>query len=113
MHTLAPMEQNNNRQTQELSVKYLEQVAEVLKMLAHPHRLRIIELLEAAGEAPVHVLINQLGLSQPVTSSHLRKMKQLGLVAAVRNGREVNYHVADRRALSILNCIRSTRSNDL
>ncbi len=94
----------------ELTVEYLDRVARMLKLLAHPHRLRIVEALDALGASPVHVLMERLDLPQAPTSQHLNLMRRAGLVEAKRKGREIWYDIADRRCLNILNCIRSKRS---
>ena len=81
-------------------------MAQVLKLLAHPHRLKIIEILESEDEAPVHVIVERLGLPQGATSQHLNQMRRANLINAERRGKEVWYQIADRRSLTILNCIR-------
>ena len=88
-----------------LSAEILGRMAQVLRLLAHPDRLRIIEILEA-GAAPVHGVVDGLGLPQAATSQHLNQMRRIGLVTAERRGKEVWYAIADPRSLSILNCIR-------
>jgi len=90
----------------ELSIEDLSRMAQVLKLLAHPQRLRIIEMLESVDNAPVHDIVNHLGLSQAATSQHLNQMRRVGLVEAERRGKEVWYGISDRRSISILNCIR-------
>lgn len=92
-----------------LSPELLRRVSEVLRLLAHPQRLRIVEILEHHGEAPVHDIVRELGLPQGATSQHLNLMKRVALVESERRGREVWYRVADRRALAILACIRKGR----
>lgn len=89
-----------------LSAELLERAAGVLKLLAHPQRLKLVEFLEAQKEAPVHEIMAHLGLPQAVTSQHLNQMKRVGLVRSSRRGREVWYGIADPRCLRILNCIR-------
>jgi len=89
-----------------LSHKVLARMAHVLKLLAHPHRLKIIEVLESANEAPVHAIMERLALSQGATSQHLNQMRRANLIGAERRGKEVWYRITDRRALTILNCIR-------
>lgn len=84
----------------------LEQVAETLRILAHPCRLKIIELLEHKKQAPVYELAKELGLPQAATSHHLGHMKRAGLIANERNGKEVWYRISDTRSLTILDCIR-------
>jgi DNA-binding transcriptional ArsR family regulator len=57
------------------------------KVLADVNRLRIVRLL-ALGPATVTELINGVGLSQPLVSWHLGKLREVGLVSARRHGRE-------------------------
>ncbi len=57
------------------------------KVLADVNRLRIVRRL-AEGPATVTELIEHVGLSQPLVSWHLGKLREVGLVAARRNGRE-------------------------
>ncbi len=89
-----------------LDIAFLERTARVLRMLAHPHRLKIVEILEAEPGIPVHAVTERLGLSQAATSQHLNQMRRVGLVESVREGKEVRYRLADPRSLSILNCLR-------
>jgi DNA-binding transcriptional ArsR family regulator len=89
-----------------LSIEFLARMAQVLKLLAHPHRLKIVEILESRDEAPVHEIVEQLALPQAACSQHLNQMRRVGLVAAERRGREVWYRIADRRSISILACVR-------
>jgi DNA-binding transcriptional ArsR family regulator len=89
-----------------LSVELLERMAAVLKLLAHPQRLKIIEILERDTALPVFELMQQLDLPQAATSHHLNAMKRVGLLTAERRGKEVWYSIADPRALTILSCIR-------
>ncbi len=88
-----------------LTVEALGRAAETLKMLAHPQRLRIIEILEREQEVPVHALIKETGFPQSVVSQHLNQMRRVGLLTAERRGKEMWYSITDPRALSILNCI--------
>lgn len=90
-----------------LSIADLARMAKVLKLLAHPYRLKIIDILESEGSAPVHRLVEELDLSQAVTSNHLKKMLRIGLVECQRRGKEVWYALGDRRSLTILNCMRA------
>jgi len=88
-----------------LKPEALQRASEILKMLAHPQRLRIIEILEREQEVPVYALIEETGFPQAVISQHLNQMRRIGLLTARRQGKEVWYSITDPRALSILNCI--------
>ncbi len=93
-----------------LKVEALERAAQILKMLAHPQRLRIIEILERSQDVPVHALMTETGFPQAVVSQHLNQMRRIGLLSARRHGREMRYSICDPRALSILNCISANSS---
>jgi DNA-binding transcriptional ArsR family regulator len=90
----------------ELSIELLSRMAEVLKLLAHAYRLKIVEFLSTHDAAPVHEIVEALGLPQAVVSHHLSKLRQAGLTEAERRGREVWYRIVDPSALTILDCIR-------
>jgi ArsR family transcriptional regulator, zinc-responsive transcriptional repressor len=94
---------------QNLTVEDLARMAQVLKLLAHPHRLKIIDILESEKEAPVHALVGRLALPQAATSGHLNLMRRAGLVESERRGKEVWYSLGDRRSLTILNCMRAKK----
>ena len=91
----------------ELTPELLERMAQVLKLLAHPQRLKLIDVLERMGQAPVHELVRMVGAPQAVISLHLNQMRRMGLVACERRGQEVWYRIEDPRSLTILDCIRS------
>ena len=55
----------------DLPIELLSRLADTLKLLAHPQRLKIVEILQREEEAPVHALTEQLGLAQAATSHHL------------------------------------------
>ena len=59
----------------------------VHKALADVNRLRIVQRL-AEGEASVSELIQRVGLSQPLVSWHLGRLRVAGLIQTRRVGRE-------------------------
>ncbi len=81
------------------------QAAEMLKTLAHPMRLRIVDVLNTAGELPVCEITEYLGIAQAATSQHLNQMRRVGLLKAERRGKAVWYSMADARPIALLNCI--------
>jgi DNA-binding transcriptional ArsR family regulator len=54
-------------------------MATAFAVLADPHRRQLLDLLRT-GERPVNELVDQLGLSQPGVSKHLRVLREAGLV---------------------------------
>ena len=76
-------------------------VSEVFRSLASPVRVAIIDRL-ARGEACVHELVEELEISQPLASQHLRVLRGANLVTGVRRGREVAYALADEHVAHIV-----------
>jgi len=83
----------------------IERAAAVLKTVAHPVRLRIVELLEA-GEKSVTELRQLLGLTQPLTSQHLTQMRMRGVLGTRRDGAQVYYSIANPDVVKVIHCIR-------
>ncbi|HBZ55210.1 MAG TPA: transcriptional regulator [Syntrophobacteraceae bacterium] len=83
----------------------LEEAAGVLKAVAHPVRLRIVELLEP-GEMTVTELLTCLGTQQAYTSQQLNILKAKGVVAARRQGNQIYYSIANPGAIKVIHCIR-------
>lgn len=89
-----------------IDMNVLEECAAVLRMLAHPHRLRICELL-TADRVSVGDLAHHLGIASNAVSQHLNIMKARGLLACERAGKTVYYRVCDPRPGWLLQCIRN------
>jgi ArsR family transcriptional regulator len=81
-------------------------MAEVLRVLAHGYRLRIVEFLDMNGPSPVYRIVEALGGPQGALSQHLNKMRLSGLLRSERRGKEVWYAIANPDSLTILNCMR-------
>jgi DNA-binding transcriptional ArsR family regulator len=76
-------------------------IAAVMRTLADPTRRAVYEHIVTAGEATVGALTQGAGVSQPAVSQHLRALRDAGLVAERRDGRNVHYRV-DPRGLAPL-----------
>ncbi|MCK6683280.1 MAG: metalloregulator ArsR/SmtB family transcription factor [Thermoanaerobaculia bacterium] len=73
---------------------YLDGVAEWMKSLADPTRLKILHTLKD-GERCVNDILEKLGCSQANVSKHLAVLKHAGLVEARRDGVNIYYRIAD------------------
>ena len=82
----------------------LSQAAECLKTLAHPHRLRMIQML-LQGDYTVGELAEACELPSAMASEHLRLMQRCGFLTSEKDGRRVFYHVTEPHLASILKCI--------
>jgi DNA-binding transcriptional ArsR family regulator len=80
------------------------EVANLLKVLSHPHRLRIAcQVL--AGEKPVSEIEAKTGVPQPVLSRDLARLRAAGLVVTRRESKQVFYRVADPRLADLLSAL--------
>ncbi len=90
-----------------LPLETLADATECLRLLAHPVRLRIVDIL-MQGEFQVHQIAALCELPPHQTSEHLRLLQGRGLLASQRRGRSVFYRIADPRLPVLIGCIRST-----
>ncbi len=87
----------------------LDESAELLKTLAHAHRLRMLQLL-LSDRYTVGELADACGLPSHMASEHIRLMQRCGLLTRRKEGRRVYYHVAQRQlATSVMACIEAGR----
>ena len=90
-----------------LVMEGLCRAAECLKVLAHPVRLRMVDIL-LQGEFPVHRIAELVDLPPHQTCEHLRLMQGHSLLASQRRGRTVYYRVANPNLPGIMECIRKS-----
>jgi DNA-binding transcriptional ArsR family regulator len=83
----------------------LARAADIIKLLGHPDRLKIVEALER-GEASVSEIREAVGLPQAIVSQHLARLRGASVVASRRDGVHVLYHVVEPKVQHVLNCIR-------
>jgi DNA-binding transcriptional ArsR family regulator len=69
--------------------------AEFFRMLGHPARVRLLELLGAGGERSVDDLQAALEMESSTTSQHLAALRKLGLVDSRKEGASVYYRLKD------------------
>ena len=89
-----------------IDLKVMEQAAEFLKTLAHPHRLRILQML-VRGRYTVGELAEGCGIPSHMASEHLRLMQMCGLLTHQKDGRKNYYQIADANLPDFMECIES------
>ncbi|MCE9563992.1 MAG: metalloregulator ArsR/SmtB family transcription factor [Planctomycetes bacterium] len=82
----------------------MAQAAECLKTLAHPHRLRMIQML-LRGRYTVGELAEACGIPSHMASEHLRLMQRCGLLSNEKDGRKAYYQIVEPHLANIMNCI--------
>jgi len=84
----------------------LTRAADTIRVLGHPDRLKIVEVLEIK-DASVSEIQEKVGLSQPIVSQHLARLRAHGIVEPTREGQHVIYSLVEPKVEHILRCIRT------
>ena len=87
-----------------LTLSALEAAAECLKTLAHPHRLRIVQML-LRGRYTVGELAKACEIPSHMASEHLRLLQRCGLLNSEKEGRKAYYRIAEPHLANIMACI--------
>ena len=83
-----------------------QEAAECLKTIGHPHRLRMLQMINI-GQHTVGELAAACQIASPVASNHLRLMERTGLLVSRREGKNIYYQIADSHLSPILACLES------
>src|SRR5262249_48957473 len=83
----------------------LERAAECLKTLAHPHRLRMVQML-LRSRYTVGELAEACGIPSHMASEHLRLMQRCGLLRNEKEGRKVFYQIREPHLAELMACIK-------
>lgn len=81
-----------------MAMEPIEPLVDLLKILAHPARLRILALLRD-GDLCVCQINAVIGLAPSTVSEHLTELRRAGLLAERKDGRWVHYRLEPRKPL--------------
>lgn len=95
----------------ERTPEYFQPVAFMARSLSDENRLRIIGYI-SGGKRSVSSIVEELNLSQPLVSHHLRELKRSLLVKIERSGPFIYYELSDPGILNVIKALR-TLANDL
>lgn len=84
-------------------IDYSEQ-AKILKALAHPARLHIIDMIRD-NRPCVRALEEALGLAQSNISQHLSLLRHIGIVEAERDGNQVCYRIKNEQVIKLMDAM--------
>lgn len=107
----------NTTQAQLIDLTHLQEAAECLRTLAHPVRLRMVQLM-LRGELTVGEIAKACEIPSHMASEHLRMMQHCGLLTRRQDGRRNYYQVAEPTVARLMECIErrfggSDRKGDL
>lgn len=82
-------------------MEQFDNVKQLFQNLSDINRLRIVFFI-GEEEKPVGEVVSFLGLSQPLVSHHLKKLRECGILTTTRKGPFVNYKLNDVRLLKLI-----------
>jgi DNA-binding transcriptional ArsR family regulator len=86
--------------------------AQICQALADPTRIMLLYTLVESSKN-VGELAEELGLSQPNVSRHLKVLRERGMATATREGANVVYSLADKRVIKALDLMREVLADQL
>jgi DNA-binding transcriptional ArsR family regulator len=87
-----------------LDIEHLQEAAECLRTLAHPIRLRMVQLM-LQGELTVGEIAEACAIPSHMASEHLRMMQHCGFLTRRKDGRRIYYQVAEPAVEQLMSCI--------
>jgi DNA-binding transcriptional ArsR family regulator len=91
----------------ELNPENLERASSMLKAIAHPIRISILGYLEDGKKRTVTEIHKKLGIEQSTASHHLGILKDRGVLASIREGKNTWYFLKHDKLKTILTCVSS------
>lgn len=88
-----------------IDIHKLENMAGMLRALAHPSRMGLVNLLQNNRELSVTELYTALGIEQAVASQHLSVLKQKGIVTYRREGKNSYYKLKHHQLMQVIRVI--------
>ncbi|MBK9151429.1 MAG: helix-turn-helix transcriptional regulator [Saprospiraceae bacterium] len=79
--------------------------SELMRALAHPLRLKILEFIDSNGKINVNKIYSNLDLEQSITSQHLKILRMSGVVSVEITGKfhmyQINYDVINKASYAV------------
>ncbi len=88
-----------------INTEKLQTSAEILRALAHPLRMKILEFIDKHKTINVNKIYNTLKLEQSITSQHLRILRLAGIVITSREGKFIHYAIDYSKVANVLKAV--------
>lgn len=93
--------------SREERINTFDVAARMLKAVAHPVRVEIINLLSQTKRMSVNELKEKLGITQSMTSQHLAQLRNTGILGAAKEANVCYYYILNKNVLKLLSCIKN------
>ncbi|UFH55361.1 helix-turn-helix transcriptional regulator [Spirosoma sp. KNUC1025] len=90
--------------------KKVDKAAYVLKAVAHPLRIKIIQMLNEDKELNVSAIYKNLNAEQSLISHHLINMRDKGILDIRRKGKNIYYYLVDTSVSEVIECIYKSKA---
>ena len=88
-----------------VETKKIDKAAAMLKVLAHPKRLAIVDLLGKEDKMTVTEIYKYLDLSQAIASQHLITLKDKGVLSSFKVGTKIYYSLSIPKLIDVIDCL--------
>jgi len=85
--------------------KKVDKAAAMLKVLAHPKRLAIVDLLGKEDKMTVTEIYRSLDLPQAIASQHLITLKDRGILSSFKVGTKIYYSLSIPKLLDVIDSL--------
>jgi DNA-binding transcriptional ArsR family regulator len=89
----------------DLKPEEVERAANMIKAISHPMRLAILDLLDEGKKLSVTEIHKLLNIEQSTTSHHLGILKDKGILASIRRGKNTLYYLKHKNLSKLIQCI--------
>lgn len=88
----------------------LQYSSELMRALAHPLRIRILQFIDSNGSINVNKIYHTLQIEQSITSQHLKILRLAGVLSASKEGKfvqySINYDIVGKAVKAVNNFLR-------
>lgn len=88
-----------------INLEKINSATQLLKGVAHPLRLSIMEILKEEEKLCVMDIQEKLGIEQAVVSQHLRILKDRQILGSVKEGKHIFYFIQNENFKNLLDVI--------
>jgi ArsR family transcriptional regulator len=96
-----------------LNRKTYEMRAQILKALANPSRLMVVDILNERGELSAGELLEIVGSDQSTVWKHLSILKQAGLIEDRKEGKRAYYRLVRPCVMNFFQCVEQVMEENL
>lgn len=94
-----------NMEFSDLKPEEVDRAANMIKAISHPMRLAILDYLGEGNQLSVTEIHNLLKIEQSTASHHLGILKDKGILASVRKGKNTLYYLKRKNLSILIRCI--------